>query len=118
MPCGPKDVLCAKAHEWASNSSTFCDLAGFSVMHSSDNINSSTERYCFDGKAESARVFTDDIDNKQRSPRRDRHYNALDTLKNWTKNMNIAAQIMWAVGGLVLTAGAWHFRYILRLLLG
>ncbi|CAM6088493.1 unnamed protein product [Calypogeia fissa] len=110
MPCGPKDVLCAEAHEWASNSSKFCELSGFSVMDSSLNVHSLKERDCFDGKAESPSISMGDVDNSQRSQRRDQHYNTLDMLKDWTKNMNIAVQIMWAIGGLVLTAGAWHFR--------
>lgn len=109
MPCGPRDVLCAKAHEWASNSSTFCELSGFSVKESSHNLYS-LERGCFDGKAETASIPMDDVDNSQKSPRRDQHDNAMDMLKNWTKNMNVAVQIMWAIGGLVLTAGAWHLR--------
>lgn len=110
MPCGPKDVLCARAKEWASNSSAFCQLAGFASVDTRNQFNFLEERACYDGKAEAPGSADEVVKIKQRSTRRAKHDSSLDMLRKYIENMDVAVQIMWAIGGLVLTAGALHLR--------
>ncbi|KAL2610276.1 hypothetical protein R1flu_028849 [Riccia fluitans] len=106
VPCGPKDILCAKVKEWVSNSSAFCQLAGFSVVDTRDEFASLAENVCFDGKAETR----GSVQIKQKSTRRAKQDSSLDMIRKYMKSMGVVVQILWAIGGLVLTAGVLHLR--------
>ncbi|KAL3694756.1 hypothetical protein R1sor_008407 [Riccia sorocarpa] len=110
MPCSPRDVLCAKAKEWASNSSVFCQLAGFSVVDTRDEFASLAENACFDGKAEARGSVDEVVKTKQKNTRRANHKSFVDMIRKYIENMGVVIRILWAIGGLVLTAGVLHLR--------
>lgn len=99
QPCGPKDTICARATEWAANGSHFCELAGFVVP--SLRI---VKPICFDGKP----VLNEDVAADKKFGRKGgsrKRQSMRDMLRNLL-NMDTSDVIVWAVGGLVLTAGA------------
>lgn len=100
QPCGPKDIICARASEWAANGSQFCELAGFAVPSSKGIV----KPVCFDGKpslntdvAASRKSGKKGTNTKQQATR--------DMVQNFIMRMDRGDVIAWAVGGLVLTAG-------------
>eukprot|EP00250_Pteridium_aquilinum_P035641 c9753_g1_i1 orf=469-1344(-) len=100
QPCGPKDTICARAREWATNGSHFCELAGFVVP----SLRSAVKPFCFDGKP----TLDADVVAKKKSGRKGT-YRKQRSMKDMLHNllhMDIGDVIVWAVGGLVLTAGA------------
>ncbi|MCO5577403.1 hypothetical protein L7F22_031235 [Adiantum nelumboides] len=99
-PCSPKDVVCARATEWAANGSHFCELAGF-VVPSLRNV---IKPFCFDGKpALAADVSANKKAGRNNTYRKQRSIRAILRYLFSTDNGDV---IMWAIGGLVLTAGA------------
>lgn len=50
VPCGPRDLLCTTAADWASSGTHFCQLAGYRAVDDvSDDVISDGAPPCFDG---------------------------------------------------------------------
>ncbi|KAI5066971.1 hypothetical protein GOP47_0017499 [Adiantum capillus-veneris] len=99
-PCSPKDVICARATEWAANGSHFCELAGFVVP----SLRNAMKPFCFDGKP----ALTADV-SANKKPGRTKTYRkqrSIRAMLRYLFSMVSGDVIVWAIGGLVLTAGA------------
>ncbi|KAH7387514.1 hypothetical protein KP509_16G026300 [Ceratopteris richardii] len=100
QPCSPKDIICARAVEWAANGSHFCELSGFVVPNCRNGI----EPYCFDGKPSLATDVSATESPQQRGANR-KQGSLRERLHNLLSK-DFSDVVMWAIGGLVLTAGA------------
>lgn len=100
MPCGPRDTICGRARKLVSNGTEFCRLAGFSVPSSKD-IGST---FCFDGKMS---LDARDVGSQEAEKRHsyDKVQSTQERIRNYLRRMDTGEAILWAVGGLVLTAG-------------
>ena len=99
LPCGSKDVICAQASKWATNGSQFCELAGY-VVPSTKNI---IEAGCFDGKPSLDTDFP--TSKKSEKNTYQKKQSVLHLLRHLTTQLSKGDLVVWAVGGLVLTAG-------------
>ncbi|KAJ7568932.1 hypothetical protein O6H91_01G053800 [Diphasiastrum complanatum] len=105
MPCGPKDTICARAKEWTMNASAFCQILGFSLRQSKDELDAS----CFDGRT--------DVESKGFSTTTGRATQNKDGILSSHEDFlaqgqkDMGEKILWAIGGLVLTAAAACWRY-------
>lgn len=105
VPCGSRDTLCGKGLEWTSNSSEFCQLAGFSVVEHVDSSTNLDDMFCFDGRTS---IETENV--WQKSSQSDFSEEVWDStllqqFSQWLMQLDTSEMISWAVGGLVLTAG-------------
>lgn len=100
QPCSPKDVICARASEWAANGSHFCELAGF-VVPSLRNV---IKPFCFDGKP----TLSADVSANKKPERKStyRKQRSIREMLRYLLSLDNGNIIVWAIGGLVLTAGA------------
>ncbi len=106
-------VPCARAREWASNSSDFCTLTGFRLEGLDTRIGSRAQLLCYDGKPESLTALTDAKPASRRGIDKDRPSNSLlNMLNDWIEHLEVPEMVLWAIGGFVLTAGAVFLRFI------
>jgi hypothetical protein len=111
VPCGGRDTVCARAREWASNSSDFCTLTGFRLEGLDTRIGSRAQLLCYDGKPESLTALTDAKPASRRGIDKDRPSNSLlNMLNDWIEHLEVPEMVLWAIGGFVLTAGAVFLR--------
>ncbi|KAJ6796195.1 Uncharacterized protein M6B38_222395 [Iris pallida] len=117
-PCGPSDILCGRASEWASNGTEFCQLAGFAVHPDGLIFNVGDEPFCYGGK-KSFESVVDSWKGSQSGPHRMSEKSlVLEDFQQWLTEKSFNEKISWAVGGMVLTAGLMfiskHKRYSQR----
>ncbi|KAJ6848230.1 uncharacterized protein M6B38_273275 [Iris pallida] len=104
-PCGPSDILCGRASEWASNGTEFCHLAGFAVHPHGLIYNGVDEAFCYGGKASIKSVADSWKSSQSGSHKMSKKSQVLDDFQQWLTEMPISERVSWAVGGMVLTAG-------------
>ncbi|KAH9305687.1 hypothetical protein KI387_010091, partial [Taxus chinensis] len=110
VPCGSRDTLCGKGLEWTSNSSEFCQLAGFSVLQPVDRPIGLENTFCFDGRTSIETVNLWQKSSQSDSSEEVRDSTLLQQFYQWVMQMDTSERISWAVGGLVLTAGVIYAR--------
>jgi hypothetical protein len=114
VPCGSKDVVCARGREWASNSTDFCHLAGFALEGVDIKLRNGAQVSCYDGRGEPASSMGEKRgSSKKKESKAQKSTSLLDMLNDWAEHVGVSEKVLWAIGGLVLTAGAALLRCIL-----
>jgi len=107
VPCGSKDVVCARGWEWASNSTDFCHLAGFALEGVDIKLRNGAQVSCYDGRGEPASSMGEKRgSSKKKESKAQKSTSLLDMLNDWAEHVGVSEKVLWAIGGLVLTAGA------------
>ncbi|KAJ0980642.1 hypothetical protein J5N97_008897 [Dioscorea zingiberensis] len=104
-PCGPSDVVCGRASEWASNGTELCRLAGFAVQPASFVPQTDNVLFCYGEKSGVESVAGSWNTPRSRPPFEVGNSRVLEDFQQWVGNMLITEKVSWAVGGMVLTAG-------------
>ncbi|KAF8387876.1 hypothetical protein HHK36_026538 [Tetracentron sinense] len=104
-PCGLNAFVCGRASEWASNGTELCRLAGFSIKASEDIHMGTEESFCYGGKA-SLDIIADSWRGSQSGvPQKAESLGEFEDFQEWVREMPFSERVLWAVGGMVLTAG-------------
>lgn len=68
---------------------------------------------CYDGKAEPVSDMRDIKSSSRKEETKSQASNSLlDMLNDWAEHLNVSEKVLWAIGGLVLTAGAALLRFV------
>ncbi|XP_024543825.1 uncharacterized protein LOC9654190 [Selaginella moellendorffii] len=107
LPCGSSEIICAQGTEWTRNSSHFCELAGFRVVERASG------EFCYDGTPGESLEKTSPSSKdqkKKKQKKQDRTPSPESPSKKFDRAFLMTDKVLWAVAGLVLTAGAVLFR--------
>lgn len=104
-PCGVNDFVCGRAAEWASNGTDLCAAAGFRVKPSDIVHIPSEETYCYGDKASLGSVSDSWKASQSELTRKGENLRKFDDFQLWFMDMPLSERVLWAIGGMVLTAG-------------
>lgn len=103
-PCGLSEFVCGKSSEWVSNGTELCRHAGFAVKSSEDSYQGMEGPSCYGGKASLDSIADSWKSSHSRVPQ-NANLGLIEDFEQWIKEMSFGETVLWAVGGLVLTAG-------------
>ena len=107
-PCGVTDYVCGRASKWIHNGTEFCHAAGFAVK---DDISESLEeRFCYGGRASLDLIADSWTGSHSDVPHKVNSLRLLEEMQQRVREMPFSERVLWAVGGLVLTAGLLFLR--------
>ncbi|XP_057427615.1 folate-binding protein 1 [Lotus japonicus] len=104
-PCGVNDFVCGRAAEWASNGTDLCAAAGFRVKPSDIVHIPSEETYCYGDKASLGSVSDSWKASQSELTWKGENLRKFDDFQLWFMDMPLSERVLWAIGGMVLTAG-------------
>ncbi|KAI4367844.1 hypothetical protein MLD38_016468 [Melastoma candidum] len=109
-PCGPSELVCAKASHLFSNGTELCNAAGFSVMSDDTGNMELSEEYCFGSRASLDTIHNSWKSSRKKQPEKSKKEQYSEDVFSWVRKMLLDRKLSCASGVMAIGAGAFFVR--------